>query len=271
MTNLEDKNFNENVLHKIKEEKLLPKPKWQFLLKNSIIWILGIFSLILGATATSLIFYMVRNEDAGIYSRAGGNPLEFLLVIVPLFWIICLFVFAVLVYFYIKHTKKGYKYSAKQIILVIIGASLLLGLAANAFGFDRLIDDTLGERAPFYDRVINPQLNYWSNPDNGRLTGMIIAEQSPIEYSLVDRGGEVWVTVLAPDDDHNTKMIVGHPVRLSGQKIADHKFIIKEVMSVGPGRGFLKRQSPPTGLPRARDQSGTNHNRCILPPIIISN
>lgn len=269
MTNLEDQNFNDNVLHKIKEEKILPKPKWQFLLKNSLIWGLGIFSLLLGATSTSLIFYMLRNEDAGIYSRSGANPVEFLFVIVPLFWIACLIIFAILVYYYIKHTKNGYKYSAKQIILVIVGASLLLGGIVNAFGFDRLVDDALGERAPFYDQVINPQLNYWSDPENGRLTGMVISQQSPTEYSLIDRSGEVWATVLSSEeDDNNTKMIVDHPVRLSGKKVDDHKFIIKEVMLVGPGRGFLKRQTPP-GVPRPCEKKEGNRVKCnMMPPNI---
>jgi len=46
MTNLEDKNFNDNVLHKIKEEKISPKPRWQFLLKNILMWGLGVVSLI---------------------------------------------------------------------------------------------------------------------------------------------------------------------------------------------------------------------------------
>jgi heme/copper-type cytochrome/quinol oxidase subunit 2 len=266
MTNLEDKNFVENVLHKIKEEKLLPKPKWQFLLKNSIIWVLGIFSLILGAISTSLVLYMITGEDSGL-GRDGANILESLMFVIPFFWIICLTVFALLVYYYIKHTKKGYKYSARTIILGIIVISLVFGGVLSALGIDRLIDDKLSERAPMYDRFINPRLDYWSNPESGRLTGMIIAKQSPIEYSLIDRSGEVWLAVLAPDDDRNTKMLVDHPVRLIGKKVADHKFVIKEVMSVGPGRGSLRRQLPLRGLPSPCELGV--RDRCNLPPIII--
>jgi len=200
--------------------------------------------LILGAISTSLVFYMVTGEDTGV-GRGGPNILEALLFVIPFFWIICLIIFALSVYFYIKHTKKGYKYSTRKIILIIIGGSLILGALVNLLGVDRFIDDTLGERAPFYDRVINPQLNYWSNPDSGRLTGMIISQVSPLEYNLVDRSGETWVTLLNKDEDSHQKILVGHPVRLIGEKVADHRFLIKEVMSVGPGRGFFKRPLPP--------------------------
>jgi hypothetical protein len=267
MINVEDKDFNQAVLEKIKTEKISPKPKWQFLLKNSLIWILGILSLILGAISTSLVFYMLTGEDSGI--GHGPNILEALFFVIPFFWIICLTIFAVSVFFYIKHTKKGYKYSAKQIILFIIAASLLLGGLLNLIGVDRFIDDELGERAPFYDRVINPRLDYWSNPDSGRLTGMIVSQEDVDTYNLIDRNGEVWVVAFA--DDSHGEILIEHPVRLVGKKVADHQFVIKDVMSVGPGRGFFKRPHPgvmPKDLPIP---CHSDTGKCALPIIIQTN
>lgn len=243
MINLEDKNFVEGVLHKIKEEKITPKPKWQFLLKNSLIWTLGIIALILGAISTSLVFYMMTGEDVAL-GHNGANLLEALIFVVPFFWLICLMIFALAVFYYIKHTKKGYKYSARTIILAIVIISVVFGGALSALGVDRVIDDVLGERAPMYDRVINPRMDYWSNPDSGRLTGMVVSEEKPVTYYLVDRNGEAWVTQVEEEDD-GEKIKVGHPVRLVGEKVGNHSFLIKEVMSVGPGRGFFKRPMPP--------------------------
>ena len=267
MTNLEDKDFNQNILEKIKAEKISPKPKWRFLLKNSLIWTLGAGSLILGAISTSLVFYMMTGEDSGI--GRGPNILEALFFVIPFFWIICLAIFAVSVFYYIKHTKKGYKYSAKQIILFIVAASLLLGGLLNLIGVDRLIDDELGERAPFYDRVINPRLDYWSNPDSGRLTGMVISQEDVDTYNLIDRNGEVWV--IAFTNDSHEEILIEHPVRLIGKKVAEHQFIIKDVMSVGPGRGFFKRPHP-GGLPKVMPiPCHSNTDKCDLPIIIQAN
>lgn len=266
MSTFNDKDFGETFLHKIKEEHLSPKPKWQFLLKNSIIWSLGIFSLVLGAASMSLIFYMIRNEDVGAYGRAGSNLLEALSFIIPFFWIICLAIFAVAVYFYVKHTKKGYKYSTKKIILAIIGVSLILGGIFNVIGLDIVIDDVLGERAPFYDRVINPRLEFWSNPENGRLTGLIILKISPTEYKLLDRAGETWATLL-PNEETGEMMVIGRPVMLVGEKVSDHKFMIKEILPVGPGRGFFKR--PHDGAPiMCEPKPGDDFRPCELPPVI---
>lgn len=264
MSTLKDKNFSDDILQKIKQAKLLPRPKWQFLLKNSIIWFLGLFSLALGSISTSLAFYMIRNDDAGFYGRAGSNFLETLLFVIPFFWLLCLIIFAMAVYFYIKHTKKGYKYSAKKIILAIIGASLLIGALLNIFGFDRLVDDVLGERAPFYDRVINPRLKYWSKPDNGRLTGIIISKTSPLEYALIDQESKVWNAMLN-NEIESEKIIIGHPVMLLGEKISDYKFIIKEILPVGPGRGFFKRPRP-GGEPQMCEHGEKENLRpCELP------
>ncbi len=249
MINLEDKDFNINVLQKIKEEKLTPKPKWQFLLKNSLIWTLGVLSLILGAISTSLIFYMLTGEESG-FGPGSPRDLESLFVIVPFFWIICLAFFAVSVFYYIKHTKKGYKYSPKLIVLGTLIISLFLGSTLSSLGVDKLVDDVLGARAPMYDRVINPRIDYWSNPNSGRLTGMVISQEDKNIYKLIDKNSETWIAETKEEDDAK-KIKVGRPVRLLGKKTGNHIFLVKEVMSVGPGRGFFKRPMPPMipGMP----------------------
>ena len=265
MTNLQDQDFSKNIVSKIKEEKLLPKPRWRFLLKNIIVWGLGIFSLVLGALSTSLVFYILTNEDPGI--NRDGNPLQALFFVIPFFWIICLGVFAVAVYFYIKHTKNGYKYSTKQIIGIIFVASLVLGAMLNLLGASRLIDDTLGESAPLYDRVFNPQLNYWSDPKHGRLTGLVVSQVDTAAYYLVDRSKNVWVIMLADDKD-SRKIYLKRPVRLIGYMVGDNGFVVKEILPVGPGRGFFRRPLPPEVSESCEvDQAGgADHCRIIFAP-----
>lgn len=256
MTNLEDNNWSGEVLQKIKAEKITPKPKWQFWLKNSLIWILGILSLVLGAISTSLIFYMLTGEESG-FGSDGLRNFKTLFVIVPFFWIICLAFFAILVFYYFKHTKKGYKYSPKLIILGIFILSLIFGGTLSAFGLDRVIDDVLGEKAPMYNQVINPRMDYWSNPDDGRLTGLIISQEDEMTYQLVDLSGAVWVTKTESEEEAK-KIKVDHPVRLMGDDVGDHNFKIEKVMSVGPGRRSFKRSVPQ--MPPGESNSDKCHN-----------
>lgn len=234
---MEDKKFTDNILQQIKEKNILPKAKWRFLLKNYLIWLLGILSLIFGAISTSLIFYMLRGFGHPIGNRFPKS-FEAVFFLIPFFWIICLVVFAFSVYYYIKHTKNGYRYSTKVIILLTILFSLFLGILFNIFGLDRRIDDTLGRRAPFYDQVINPQIQYWSDPEDGRLTGLVIEKRNALSYYLADKDGEVWEILLKEDG----QLEIGRPIRAIGEIKRKKVFEIKEIMPLGPGHGFFKRQ-----------------------------
>ncbi|MCX6796551.1 MAG: hypothetical protein NTW06_03575 [Candidatus Falkowbacteria bacterium] len=240
-----DKNFGEELLHKIKDEHLQPKPRWQFLLKDYVIWGVGVLALLFGAMAMSLIIYMMRYNDWDIHQRLHSGLLESWLLIIPFFWIICLLAFVVLVYFDIKHTKKGYRYSPVTMLAVIVGASILLGGILDLVGLGARIDNEFGRRAPFYDRLINPHIGFWSHPNQGRLTGMILSQQDN-NYILIDRDRVKWeVDAQGIKKAPNFELIVGRPARFLGEILSDHKFKASEILPVFPGRGFFERFGPP--------------------------
>ncbi len=240
------KNFGEELLHKIKDEKLQPKPRWQFLLKDYVVWVVGILSLLMGAVAMSLIFYMSRYEDLSVYNRAGGQLWEILFLIVPFFWVICLALFIFVVLYNVKHTKKGYRYPLPIILSIIIGASVILGGAFYAVGFGEKIDDELGKRAPLYDRVINPRVDFWSRPEKGRLMGMIVSKINDNEYVLVDRErGEWYIMTTEVKQLADDGIKIGRPVRLLGKIESEHKFKVREILTMMPGKGFFEHMGPP--------------------------
>lgn len=240
MNTLNHDKFGENILQKIKTDKIAPKPKWFFRLKDYLVWTLGIFSLLLGAIATSLIVYFSENESLHTYRRAGGGLIKSLLMMIPAFWLICFILFGALVYYYIRHTKKGYKYSKWHIVLMISVFIIFLTAMFSVSRLNEKIEEVVSRTTPYYDTFINPNLNFWSDPDEGRLSGLIIEKISDNHYLLVDKSQESWTiikTVVISDDD----LQIGRPVRLLGDKISDNEFLIKEVLSMGPGQGFLKK------------------------------
>jgi heme/copper-type cytochrome/quinol oxidase subunit 2 len=252
-----DKNFGEDILHKIEDEKLHPKPRWQFLLKDYVVWGVGVLALLLGAMAMSLIFYMSNYQDLDVYGRAGGQPLEELFLIVPFFWIICLALFVFIVLYNIKHTKKGYRYPLPIMLALIIGASVLLGGIFYFVGFGEKVDDELGRRAPFYDRVINPHVDFWSQPEKGRLMGMIVSQTNDNEYILVDRASGQWYIFTANAKQlPGAKIEIGRPVRLLGKIETEHKFKVAEVLAMTPGKGFFEHLGPPMQPPLLEPMPG---------------
>lgn len=245
-----DKNFGEELLHKIKDEKLQPKPRWQFLLKNYVVWGIGALALFLGSVSMSLIFYMSRYTDPGLYNRAGGKPWEILFLVIPFFWIICLALFIFVVLYNIKHTKKGYRYSLSVMLAGIIGASVVIGAILYAVGFGEKVDDELGRRVPFYDHVINPHVDFWSRPANGRLTGMVISQVNDNEYVLIDRDRNEWNIIISNLEPHSKAGIkIGKPTRLLGKIEAEKKFKVAEIMSMMPGKGFFADLEPGPRVP----------------------
>ena len=258
-----DKNFGEEILHKIKDEKLQPKPRWQFLLKDYVVWGIGALALFLGAISMSLIFYMSRYADLGLYNRAGGRLWEKLFLIFPFFWIICLLFFVFVMFYNIKHTKKGYRYPLPLILAFIISASVILGGVFYSVGFGERIDDELGRRAPFYDRVINPHVDFWSQPERGRLTGMVVSKTDDDEYVLVDRGQGEWNIIISDaKQSPNAKIEVGKPVRLLGKIESGHRFEVAEIISMMPGKGFFEHLGPTSQIPRSLSVPSGRQNEC---------
>ena len=60
---MEKENISKQVLEKIKDKKIKPKSKWEFLLKDYVWWFLGILALNIGGLAFSVIIYFLVNND----------------------------------------------------------------------------------------------------------------------------------------------------------------------------------------------------------------
>jgi uncharacterized membrane protein len=250
---ISDEKFGQELLEKIKTKHLEPKPKWQFLLKNYTIWTTGILSLILGAVSMSLIFYMLRYNEINVYKRLGGQLWGKLLLIIPIFWIICLIIFILIVLYNFKHTKTGYRHSLTTIMTAIISASIILGGIMYGLGMGKIIDDVLGRHAPFYDRLINPQIDFWSQPESGRLTGIIVEKINEEEYRLIDKNRVEWqVSTKKIESEIKINIALNRPARFLGEIEEDHKFIAFQILpTMPPGNRFYNRfDAPPPHRPQ---------------------
>ncbi|NTU98981.1 cytochrome c maturation protein CcmE, partial [Candidatus Falkowbacteria bacterium] len=238
-----DNNFDSGLLNKIKEDKLKPKPLWHFLLKNYVVWLLGIFSLLFGSISVSLFLYLSRPSDFGLYNRAGGEFWQGIMLAIPFFWLICSAVFIFGVIYNIKHTKRGYQYSPLVLLSAIIVLSVLLGTAINFVGAGKAIDGQLGRHAPFYNDFMNPRINFWSNPSEGRLAGLVVERQSTSTFRIVDKENKEWTVVLDSSlpGDLGESIPVNAPSHFLGKVVGGDVFEAKEVLPPMPGDDFFHR------------------------------
>lgn len=235
-------NLEQKIIDKIKTGSLSPKPRWHFLLKERLVWTIGVLALLVGAAAVSVMLYLANNNDWLVYEKAGRNFGAWLLLSLPYFWLVFLTLFLWLLSYNLKHTKKGYRYSISLIISIAIAASILLGMAFFALGLGAKIDDVLGRRAPLYDRLFNPHIDFWSQPEDGRLAGLVVSLSDEQHFILADREREEWTVVHAAAD--GDLVVLGQPVRVVGKLSGKKEFTAKVIMTMKPGREFFKRLNP---------------------------
>ncbi|MEI6529158.1 MAG: hypothetical protein WCN88_01975 [Candidatus Falkowbacteria bacterium] len=244
-----DKNnagFENKLLAKIKEGKMCPKPRWQFLLKDSVVWFAGLISLLIGAAAISVMIYLFKYNDWDIYDQTKKTFVEFFILTLPYYWFIFLGIFVFIISYNFKHTKTGYRYSG----ILLIGASILLSVILGAIffaaGLGEKLDDILGRRAPFYDQVINRHIDFWSQPAEGRLSGLVIDKVDGTSLILIDRGKEQWLVSTENVELYSGDfIIVGQPIRVLGEIISEQKFRADKILPMKAGRDFYHRFDGP--------------------------
>jgi len=83
-------NLKNKILEEIKEKDISPKPRWQFLLKDYCIWVLGGISIFIGGIAFSLIVFVLMNSDWESYRYLSNGFFEHLVKMAPYLWIMVL-------------------------------------------------------------------------------------------------------------------------------------------------------------------------------------
>lgn len=236
---MRDNNFAEKLIEKIKTEKIEPRPRWHFLLKNYFIWLFGVLSLIFGALGTSVIIYLFKYNNFDLVVKSD-KVLSFLIISIPYFWFFFLLIFIFIIYYNFKHTKKGYRYKPVFIILAAIIFSILLGEIFFLAGLGKKIDDILGAKARFYKEMFNPQLDFWFSPEEGRLAGIIIFDNN--KPGLLDPSGNYW-ELISNDIFLEQFFSSGQPVNIIGQisKDKDDVFEVRQIKNARSGQEFMRR------------------------------
>ena len=236
------KELSQEVLKKIEEKHIKPKPRWTFLLKDYAVWILGALALFSGGLAFAVVIYMVKNNDWEVYKNINGSLPQFVVLTMPYFWLIFLAVFILVAHYNFKHTKTGYRYRLPAVIGVSIVLSIGLGGFLYGAGVGRAIDDVLSENAPgFYRVFVNRRLDMWARPERGLLLGLITTVNNPQEFELLDFERRTWaVSAFDAAMPPFIKIESGGRIKMIGEKTGENAFHAVMIMPVGPGRGMMR-------------------------------
>lgn len=224
------KDTNNTILDRIAEENISPIPRWKLVMKNILMWVFGILALFVGSLAFAVILYMVSENEWGLYSENKSNPASFILTTLPYFWILLVIIFTLAARLYIRHTKKGYKFSVPLVAGGSIGASILLGSVFYFTGLGNIIDKTFEEQVPLYARYLSPHHRPWLHPEEGLLAGKII-EIEENEIIIIDIDDEEWDVVLVEDaEDDYEELELYMFIRMIGETVDDHVFEAEHIL-----------------------------------------
>jgi hypothetical protein len=247
---MKNDNFVQDVLKTIQDKNIKPKAKWEFIVRNWLVLFVGLIFLIIGSLAFSVIIYLLKNNDWDLRMQIGHSLISFVLLSLPYLWLIFLIIFIAIIYYDFKHSKKGYRYDWKIVVGSIVLISILFGILLYNVGVGQAIEDTLTNKVPLYQKMMQHRTDMWQRPEKGILPGTIIKVKSDKLFILKDLRNKEWNVQLETDFIPMKALIQpGEKVKVMGEEINKDSFKAIQIRPLfGPGGG-LKGQVKGMHLP----------------------
>lgn len=218
------------ILQKIKNDNIKPIEKWKIDLANDAFWSGFVFLATLSGLSLSAVVYFLFQTDWRMPQNIAMGRLEYVLSVLPYFWIILLALFLVLSYFNIRNTRKGYRYEFKKItgvtfLIVFASGSIIYVSRAHV-----AVDDVFFRNVPLYVHMTNSKELVWSRPDKGLLGGMIILVE-PEFIEIEDFNGTQWKVVSADGAlvQPRVELKPNKEIKVVGRVLEDHVFDANEI------------------------------------------
>lgn len=170
---MNEQSSGEKILEKIKQAHIKPKPRWEFLLKNCVIWALFIISILIGSLSFGIMIFMFKNNCLQHFINTSGVFQKFLIGL-PYFWLLILIAFIAIAFYNFKHTNKGYRHNPLFIVSAGILLSIIIGSIVYAIGGSEKLEDIFYRKMPFYQKMMKFQGRMLFDPQKGRVPGIVI-------------------------------------------------------------------------------------------------
>lgn len=233
--------ISKETLEKMREENVQLKPRWYFLTKNYLFWLMFLLTTLLGGLSFGMIMFVANDLDWDIFHHLGIGLPKALLLSLPYLWVALLFLFLFATYYNFTHTRGGYRYQFLVIFLINLLVSILLGLALYQYGWTDTVDTQLRAIVPAYHHLIYDRENQWMQPEKGLLSGTIISlKPDNSSLSLRDHYNKLW-DIDIRDANIRGMFPIGKnmEIRIIGQQLTRGSFRATEIRT---GRSIPQRK-----------------------------
>jgi hypothetical protein len=236
----------QSVINKIKQERIMPIPRWQFVILHILLWFAFVIAIVLGALAFSVIFRLVGGVDWEIARRAGHGTVRGFFLVLPYLWLLTLTAVLYLAGKLFEKTKKGYLYTHTIIVLLSIIISLIIGMVFYFAGVGHFIERGLMNHIRPYARWSERHDSGMVAPDDGVLIGKVIDIKEDRELMIIDFRGEQWVVdISSAVYKGDFKPLAGYPVGIIGERMGQGIFKAEKIM---PWKPDDQMPPPPVGM-----------------------
>jgi hypothetical protein len=210
--------LKEKIFQEIERKNIIPKPKWHFLLKDGVLWFVGIIALLAGSISISSLLFLFLNIDGPLARALLFSGWKEILSFIPFLWIILGGIFLGIAWYNLRHTQRGYRFH------IFIGGMLFVlplvfGIVFYAIGGGHLAEFLLGKYVPKYETFMERQQFFWHRPEKGFLAGKIFFDiEQDKKIRICDVEGKEWTLLLEGDDSLYEKelFLQGTLVRMRG-------------------------------------------------------
>ncbi len=195
---------SDKIIQEIEKRQVVPIPRWHFILKHIVFWLLAVVSVITGAISMATAVYVFIDNDyvtdyANIEKLFAQRPVvEIIVQSIPYVWLIAMALFIVASYYGLRNTRKGYRYPTLRVMAGSLAMSSLLCLAMQGFDIGKYIHRYLIENVSGYSRLINTNEILWAKMEKGLLGGKLVSHADRDSVVVIkDYRGHFWTVDIS--------------------------------------------------------------------------
>lgn len=231
---------SERLIEFIRQKEIKPIPRWKFTLKYTAITVIFAFCILTGALAFSVILFAVQQVDFNVVSHLTHSWFELLLGLMPIFWIVALMTFLVSAVFTIKSSRKGYKFTSPKLTGITVSMSILLGTLFFITGGAKWLENVFTSNVGIYNSIQDKKEAFWSAPDEGRLSGIVLNVDST-GPEIKDFNGKTWKIIFDKTDGLSEHLLIpANEIKLVGRKLSENSFRAEQIRPWG-GMRYMHR------------------------------
>jgi len=228
-------NITRTILDRLENQKVKPTPKWYFVIQESIVWILGLVTTLCGAIAISITLFVLTVAPTRFQPATHESIIRFWIEFIPVLWLVLFVSFIFATDYFLRKTKKGYRYSFIVLTISSITLSVLLGYLGFLIGLGEFLEKGVGSKIPFHTPSQMMVQKIWSQPSKGLLTGKIISNNGVLQ---TQEGLIFNLDISQLPDTQKSLITEGTYIGLIGTTTAENRFFVCVVIPLDD-RNFI--------------------------------